>query len=78
MRSDGGEQSYCVYARAGQTMKVTVKPLVPHMVTQGNVISPLRTAATISESDLLGDAVRRCDSAGDGRGMRGGPLPALA
>jgi hypothetical protein len=38
----------------------------------------LRTAATISESDLLGDAVRRCDSAGDGRGMRGGPLPALA
>ena len=41
LKSDGGEQSYCVYARAGQTMKVTVKPLVPDMVTRGNVISPL-------------------------------------
>ena len=41
LKSDGGEQSYCVYARAGQTMKVTVKPLAPDMVTRGNVISPL-------------------------------------
>ena len=41
LKSDGGEKSYCVYARAGQTMKVTVKPLAPNMVTQGNVISPL-------------------------------------
>ncbi len=40
LKSDGGEQSYCVYARAGQTMKVTVKPLAPDMVTRGNVISP--------------------------------------
>ena len=41
LKSDGGEKSYCVYARAGQTMKVTVKPLAPDMVTRGNVISPL-------------------------------------
>ena len=41
LKSDGLEKSYCVYARAGQTMKVTVKPLAPDMVTRGNVISPL-------------------------------------
>jgi hypothetical protein len=41
LKSDGREKSYCVYARAGQTMKVTVKPLAPDMVTRGNVISPL-------------------------------------
>jgi hypothetical protein len=40
LESDGREKSYCVYARAGQTMKVTVKPLAPDMVTQGHVISP--------------------------------------
>jgi len=41
LKSDGRERSYCVYARAGQTMKVTIKPLVPDMVTRGNVITPL-------------------------------------
>jgi len=41
LKSDGLEKSYCVYARAGQTMKVTVKPLAPDIVTRGNVISPL-------------------------------------
>jgi hypothetical protein len=40
LESDGREKSYCVYARAGQTMKVTVKPLAPGMITQGHVISP--------------------------------------
>jgi hypothetical protein len=38
---DGGEQSYCVYARAGQTMKVTLTPLTPDLVTSGSVISPV-------------------------------------
>ena len=37
----GQEKSYCVYARAGQTMKVTVKPLAPDLVTRGYVVSPL-------------------------------------
>src|SRR5260370_21645220 len=41
MKSDGGEKAYCVYARAGQTMKVTVKPLAPDLVTQGSVMSPI-------------------------------------
>lgn len=40
LKSDGGEKSYCVFARAGQTMKVTVKPLAPGLVTQGHVVSP--------------------------------------
>jgi hypothetical protein len=42
LKSDGGEKSYCVFAHADQTMKVTVKPLAPDMVTQGRVISPSR------------------------------------
>jgi hypothetical protein len=41
LQSDGGEKSYCVYARPGQTMKVTIKPLAPDMVTRGRIISPL-------------------------------------
>ena len=41
LKSDGREKSYCVYARAGQTMKVTVKPLARDMVTQGHVMSPI-------------------------------------
>ena len=41
LKSDGREKSYCVYARAGQTMKVTVKPMARDMVTQGHVMSPI-------------------------------------
>jgi hypothetical protein len=41
LTSDGGEKSYCVYARAGQTMKVTVKPVAHDLVTRGQVISPV-------------------------------------
>ena len=41
LASDGGEKSYCVYARAGQTMKVTVKPVAHDLVTQGQVVSPV-------------------------------------
>ncbi len=41
LTSDGGEKSYCVYARAGQTMKVTVKPVAHDLVTQGHVVSPV-------------------------------------
>jgi hypothetical protein len=41
LKSDGREKSYCVYARAGQTMKVTVRPMVRDMVTQGHVMSPI-------------------------------------
>jgi hypothetical protein len=41
LKSGGGEKSYCVYARAGQTMKVTVKPRGRDVVTQGHVISPV-------------------------------------
>src|SRR5215813_3063244 len=41
LKPDGRERSYCVYAHAGQTMKVTIRPLAPDMVTRGNVISPL-------------------------------------
>lgn len=40
LKSGGGEKSYCVYARAGQTMKVTVKPLAPDMATQGHIVFP--------------------------------------
>src|SRR5262249_51864608 len=41
LRSDGREKSYCVYARAGQKMKVTVKPLAPDLVTRGYITSPV-------------------------------------
>jgi len=41
LKSDGHEKSYCVYAHAGQTMKVTVRPLARDMVTRGSVVSPL-------------------------------------
>jgi hypothetical protein len=41
LKSDGREKSYCVFARAGQTMKVTVKPMARDLVTRGYVISPL-------------------------------------
>jgi hypothetical protein len=41
LKPDGAEKSYCVYARAGQTMKVTVKPVARDLVTQGHVISPV-------------------------------------
>jgi hypothetical protein len=41
LTSDGVEKSYCVYARAGQTMKVTVKPVAHDLVTQGHVVSPV-------------------------------------
>jgi hypothetical protein len=41
LKSDGREKSYCVYARAGQKMKVTVKPLAPDLVTRGYVTSPV-------------------------------------
>jgi hypothetical protein len=41
LKSDGEEKAYCVYARAGQTMKVTVKPMARDLVTQGHVTSPI-------------------------------------
>jgi len=41
LKPDGRERSYCVYAHAGQTMKVAIKPLAPDMVTQGSVMSPI-------------------------------------
>jgi hypothetical protein len=41
LTSDGAEKSYCVYARAGQTMKVIVKPVAHDLVTQGHVVSPV-------------------------------------
>jgi hypothetical protein len=41
LKSDGGEKSYCVYARAGERMKVTVKPMARDLVTQGHVTSPV-------------------------------------
>ena len=37
---DGVEKSYCVYAHAGQTMRVTIKPLTPDLVTKGIIIFP--------------------------------------
>ena len=40
LKSDGREKSYCVYARAGQTMKVTVRPISRDLVTQVHVIFP--------------------------------------
>jgi hypothetical protein len=41
-KSGPGEISYCVYARAGQTMKVTITPLTPDMVTLGHIVFPSR------------------------------------
>lgn len=38
--ADGREKSYCVYARAGQSMKVTITPLAPDMPTQGHIVFP--------------------------------------
>jgi hypothetical protein len=37
-----GEKSYCVHARAGQTMKVTITPLTPDMPTLGHIVFPSR------------------------------------
>jgi len=37
---DGAEKSYCIYAHAGQTMQVTIKPLTPDLVTKGIIIFP--------------------------------------
>jgi|ERR1700751_2779326 hypothetical protein len=37
---DGIEKSYCIYAHAGQTMQVTIKPLTPDLVTKGIIIYP--------------------------------------
>jgi hypothetical protein len=39
--SDGSEKSYCIYAHAGQKMRVTIKPLTPNLVTKGIIIFPL-------------------------------------
>jgi hypothetical protein len=39
-RPDGRERSYCVYAHAGQTMKVTITPLTSDMPTQGHIVFP--------------------------------------
>jgi hypothetical protein len=41
-KSGAGEKSYCVYARAGQTMKVTITPLTPDMPTLGHIVFPSR------------------------------------
>jgi hypothetical protein len=41
-KSGPGEKSYCVYAHAGQTMKVTVTPLTPDMPTLGHIVFPSR------------------------------------
>jgi hypothetical protein len=41
-KSGPGEKSYCVYARAGQTMKVTITPLTPDMPTLGHIVFPSR------------------------------------
>src|SRR5260370_16804847 len=40
LTSDGGEKSYCVYALAGQTMKVTFKPVAHNLVTHAHLLSP--------------------------------------
>ncbi len=37
---DGKELSFCIYARTGQTMKVTITPLTPDMPTQGHIVFP--------------------------------------
>jgi hypothetical protein len=37
-----GEKSYCIYARAGQTMKVTITPLTPDMPTLAHIVFPSR------------------------------------
>ncbi len=34
------EKAYCVHARAGQSMKVTITPLSADMATQGHIVSP--------------------------------------
>jgi hypothetical protein len=34
------EKAYCVHARAGQSMKVTITPLSSDMATQGHIVSP--------------------------------------
>jgi len=41
-KSGLGEKSYCVYARAGQTMKVTITPLTTDMPTLGHIVFPSR------------------------------------
>jgi hypothetical protein len=41
-KSGPGEKSYCIYARAGQTMKVTITPLTPDMPTLGHIVFPSR------------------------------------
>jgi hypothetical protein len=41
-KSGPGEKSYCVYAHAGQTMKVTITPLTPDMPTLGHIVFPSR------------------------------------
>jgi hypothetical protein len=41
-KSGPGEKSYCVYARAGQTMKVTITSLTPDMPTLGHIVFPSR------------------------------------
>jgi hypothetical protein len=51
---DGREKSYCVYARAGQTMKVTLTPLAPDLATSGSVISP------VSRQNDSGELVMEC------------------
>jgi hypothetical protein len=39
-KPDSKDMSYCVYARTGQTMKVTITPLTPGMPTQGHIVFP--------------------------------------
>jgi hypothetical protein len=41
LKQSGEGTSYCIYAHAGQTMKVTLKPLTPDLVTSGSVIFPV-------------------------------------
>jgi hypothetical protein len=41
-KSGPEEKSYCVYAHAGQTMKVTITPLTPDMPTLGHIVFPSR------------------------------------
>ena len=41
-KSGPGEKAYCIYARAGQTMKVTITPLTPDMPTLGHIVFPSR------------------------------------
>jgi hypothetical protein len=39
-KHDPGEKSYCVYAHAGQRMRVTITPLTPDMPTLGHIVFP--------------------------------------